>query len=34
MELYDEDVEQKKSKAPMIIGVCITILVVITILII
>lgn len=34
MELYDEDVEQKKSKAPMIIGICIAILVVITILII
>ena len=34
MELYDESVEQRKSKAPMIIGVCITILVVITILII
>lgn len=34
MELYDEDVEQKKSKAPMIIGVCIAILVVITMLII
>lgn len=34
MELYDDYVEQKKSNAPMIIGVCITILVVITILII
>lgn len=34
MELYDEDVEQKKSKAPMIIGVCITILVIMTILIV
>lgn len=34
MELYDDYVAQKKSKAPMIIGVCIAILVVITILII
>lgn len=34
MELYDDYVEQKKSNAPMIIGVCIAILVVITILII
>ena len=34
MELYDEAVEQKKSKAPIIIGVCIVILVVITALII
>ena len=34
MELYDENVEQKKSKVPMIIGISIAILVVITILII
>lgn len=34
MELYDEEVEQKKSKVPMIIGICIAILVVITILIV
>lgn len=34
MELYDEKVEQKKSKAPMIIGVCIAILGVITMLVI
>lgn len=34
MELYDEKVEQKKSKVPMIIGICIAILIVITILII
>lgn len=33
MELYDEEVNEKKSKAPMIIGICIAILVVITILI-
>lgn len=33
MELYDESVEETKSKAPMIIGICIGILVVITILI-
>lgn len=34
MELYDEDLEQKKSKTPLVIGICITILVFITILII
>lgn len=34
MELYDESKEQKKSKLPMIIGICIAILTVITILII
>ena len=34
MELYDDYVEQKKSNAPMIIGVCITILVLMTILIV
>lgn len=34
MELYDETSEQKKSKAPMIIGITIAILVVITILIV
>lgn len=34
MELYDETSEQKKSKAPMIIGISIAILVVITILIV
>lgn len=34
MELYDEEVDQKKSKVPMIIGICIAILVVITILIV
>lgn len=34
MELYDENVEQKKSKIPMIIGICIAVLVIITILIV
>ena len=34
MELYDEEVEQKKSKIPMIIGISIAVLVVITILVI
>lgn len=34
MELYDNVVEQKKSQIPMIIGICITILVIITVLII
>lgn len=34
MELYDRDVEQKKSQIPMIIGICITVLIVITIMII
>lgn len=34
MELYDENVEQKKSKAPVIIGVCIAILVIITIMVV
>ena len=34
MELYDEEKEQKKSKAPMIIGICIAILVAITIMIV
>ena len=34
MELYDEVKEQRKSKAPMIIGVCIAILIVITLAII
>lgn len=34
MELYDNVVEQKKSQVPMIIGICITILVIITVLII
>lgn len=34
MELYDRELEQKKSQIPMIIGICITILVIITILII
>lgn len=33
MELYDEEVNEKKSKTPMIIGICVGILVVITILI-
>ena len=34
MELYDENIEEKKSKAPMIIGISIAVLVVITILIV
>lgn len=34
MELYDREVEREKSQIPMIIGICITILVIITILII
>ena len=34
MELYDDSVEQKKSKVPMIIGVSIAILVILTIVII
>ena len=34
MELYDENVEEKKSKTPMIIGISIAVLVVITILIV
>ena len=34
MELYDENVEETKSKVPMIIGICIAVLVVITILIV
>lgn len=33
MELYDEEVNEKKSKTPMIIGICIAVLVVVTILI-
>ena len=34
MELYDENLEQKKSKVPMIIGICIVLLILLTILII
>lgn len=34
MELYDEQINEKKSKAPAIIGICISILVIITMLII
>lgn len=34
MELYDEEIEQRKSKAPMIIGICIAILVIMIIMII
>ncbi|MBQ2836163.1 MAG: WG repeat-containing protein [Clostridia bacterium] len=34
MELYDENINEKKSKIPMIIGICIAILIVLTILII
>ena len=34
MELYDEKVEQRKSKAPMIIGICIVLLLIMTVMII
>ena len=34
MELYDENINEKKSKTPMIIGICISILIILTILIV